>query len=988
MPSELNTQETALKVLATFTSDAPLTRLSWSPDGKVIAIPSQAGELNLVRANSMTVIDRISISAKPLWITAWSPNGQIVAIGGRDNTIHLLKAATSEHFAKLQAHTDDVHAVAWSPDGTVIASASFDGTVKIWNVNPPELTRSIRAHVGRIEDLIWDEERNELITAGRDGSIKFWNPNTGEQTNFVDHCHEGFVLRLVLNPRNGTLYSCSSDGTVKIWIRETLSCVSVIQGFSGSPHGLSLSADGNLLAVKDDRKQIRIVRVDTNELVTIIPATADHQHWYGGVAFHPAENSIIYATNNDRTAELASFDQSLISNVVAEQTAPAYVNCRIGLLGNTGVGKSALARALSGLPFAPTESTHGTQAMLLRRETINESGRPVVQEVYLWDFAGQPTYRLLQGRDVEQLSAAVLVVDNRNNVDAFEEMREWELLLRLASIRTANRMPRIVAVARSDRGMARIPRTFEPWEQEVDNLKALVVTSAKLGTGITELGERLISCIDWTRLPVLVSDEQFQRLRVFVRRLSADGQIVERMQTLHSAFCDEAQRERVEAPPFDEFKNLIASLETQNLVRILGFRNLVLLDPVYLSAYASSILMAAEQSPDGEGSVIEEELLAGQLACPPDTRLPNRSDECDVLHAALENFIAAGVVLRNEVGDQHRLRFPSTCCRTFPGKNPEGTHRRLFQVRGLMDHCWATLLHTLDSTRMFSSIELWSGLARLEWSQHRASWVTCTATGMGFIRIAISHDTDVPQESQSLLAELCRAHLAHTGLPQSLFEIEEVECPTCHTQFAPEGIQQRRSRGYDWINCSICDTRIDLGGSASRSTKQLTSIQADVQQTAQIKRATANVEMKEERELFDVFVSYSHQDAGHAVDFARDLKRQGLRPWIDLWQLTPGKPWLRSLQQSIENISCAAVLIGPSGVGPWQEEETSFLLEQFLARQCSVIPVVLPGAKFMELPGFLRTMQAVDFNRQEPDPMMMLAWGITGVRPDRLDVDW
>src|SRR4029077_5339326 len=41
----------------------------------------------------------------------------------------------------------------------------------------------------------------------------------------------------------------------------------------------------------------------------------------------------------------------------------------------------------------------------------------------------------------------------------------------------------------------------------------------------------------------------------------------------------------------------------------------------------------------------------------------------------------------------------------------------------------------------------------------------------------------------------------------------------------------------------------------------------------------------------------------------------------------------------------AAVFVGESGLGPWQNQEMQALLSQFVKRECPVIPVVLPSAK-------------------------------------------
>ena len=106
-------------------------------------------------------------------------------------------------------------------------------------------------------------------------------------------------------------------------------------------------------------------------------------------------------------------------------------------------------------------------------------------------------------------------------------------------------------------------------------------------------------------------------------------------------------------------------------------------------------------------------------------------------------------------------------------------------------------------------------------------------------------------------------------------------------------------------------------------------------------------------------------------------------PWLDEWELRPGFPWQRVLEEQIEHIKAAAVFIGKNGRGPWQDMEIQTLLRKFVSReqQCPVIPVILPDCvDAPKLPLFLEGMTWVDFREKVPEPMEQLRWGITGER--------
>ena len=74
-----------------------------------------------------------------------------------------------------------------------------------------------------------------------------------------------------------------------------------------------------------------------------------------------------------------------------------------------------------------------------------------------------------------------------------------------------------------------------------------------------------------------------------------------------------------------------------------------------------------------------------------------------------------------------------------------------------------------------------------------------------------------------------------------------------------------------------------------------------------------------EEKQFDVFLCYNSDDKPAIREVAKQLRENGLKPWLDEEQLRPGVPWQRALEEQIENIQAAAVFAGPSGMGPWQE---------------------------------------------------------------------
>jgi hypothetical protein len=156
----------------------------------------------------------------------------------------------------------------------------------------------------------------------------------------------------------------------------------------------------------------------------------------------------------------------------------------------------------------------------------------------------------------------------------------------------------------------------------------------------------------------------------------------------------------------------------------------------------------------------------------------------------------------------------------------------------------------------------------------------------------------------------------------------------------------------------------------------------DVGADEETRAAQRQVDRKRTAGAFDVFLCHNVGDKPAVMEIGRRLMARGLLPWLDQWELRPGTPWQRVLEEQIANIQAAAVFVGREGIGPWQRQELDGFLREFNKRGCPVIPVLLPGAGGEpELPLFLRGMTWVDFRESAPDPLAQLIWGITGQRP-------
>jgi hypothetical protein len=145
---------------------------------------------------------------------------------------------------------------------------------------------------------------------------------------------------------------------------------------------------------------------------------------------------------------------------------------------------------------------------------------------------------------------------------------------------------------------------------------------------------------------------------------------------------------------------------------------------------------------------------------------------------------------------------------------------------------------------------------------------------------------------------------------------------------------------------------------------------------------------KEHVEAFDVFLAYNARDAGPVEAIAHALRQRGLNPWLDRWNLPPGRRFAEEIEHILLQTRAVAVFVGERGAGPWERVELYAALQLFVDRKRPLIPVLLPAAAMEPpLPLFLQQFGWVRFDGSVTDAKALdnLQWGITGSRPENYD---
>jgi len=654
---------------------------------------------------------------------------------------------------------------------------------------------------------------------------------------------------------------------------------------------------------------------------------------------------------------------------------------------------------LAGQDFRATESTHGRRIWELAANYLPEIPN-IDREVLLWDLAGQPGYRIVHQLHLAGAALALIVFDSKSETGPLLGVRHWARATRHAHPLAAGGLPIFLVAARVDRGGSVVSPERVKQVMTDFAIDDYVATSAKENENIELLRSRILAALDWDRQPKITSTALFAAMKQFVvsSKLSSHALIPvtelreDFQQTVPggSLLLTEEQRTAAgqgysasSAELAAIFDGCVARLEAAGLVKRLKFGDLILLRPELLDAYASAIVNAARDEPDGLGSILEDRVINLEFHVPLAERVLDDRQARLLMVATLEELIQHELVLREPTDLGVQLLFPSAYRRDLPRLEGPGGDGVIFRFEGPIDNVYATLIVRLARSTRFRRIDTWQSAAKFATGSGECT-ILLTSDGEGEAELSIGYDS-VPHEVRAEFERFVHVHLDRRAVLGSVRRERQFACPDDGTAFTSQQVDRARTRGRMTIICPVCESRVSLEDyyePAIGHDRITAAMDASADRGRESAAASTVLRGKEEVAEFDVFLCHNFADKPAVRNLAQQLRERGLRPWLDEEVLRPGLPWQRALEGAIQDIPAVAVIIG-SSVGPWQDQEIAAFLRQFIRRGCPVIPVLLPGTESPSLPVYLDGLTWVDLGQAGADPLDRLEWGIRGRHPSR-----
>ena len=256
-----------------------------------------------------------------------------------------------------------------------------------------------------------------------------------------------------------------------------------------------------------------------------------------------------------------------------------------------------------------------------------------------------------------------------------------------------------------------------------------------------------------------------------------------------------------------QFETCIGRLENRDLIRRLSFGGYVLLQPELLDAYASAMVNAAKNEPDGLGSIAEEAALAGQFFVPTEQKVDERGQEQLLLNATVEELARHDLALRESASDGRYLVFPSQFNRDYedapepPGKAVAVT------FDGPVQSLYSTLAVRLGHSGLFTTgrAEMWRNAAVFTAKAGGKCGLYLHEFAEARGRLVIfydQHDGQAPSdETRFHFEEFVLAHAQHRSLEGTVGLVRFFVCPKCGTPVPDAYVKMLREQKQNEFQC-------------------------------------------------------------------------------------------------------------------------------------------------------------------------------------------
>ncbi len=290
----------AAEEAAAFSSDSPppVTGLSYSPDGKILAIASYK-EVVVVDLDSGKTLRKLAGFPEQVASVAFSPDGKKLAasggVPGRQGEVRIWETEKWGEIQVLKGHSDTILGIAWRPKSNQLATCSLDKLILIWDVDAGKPIHTIKSHADIVNAVTYSPDGTKIASASADKTAKVFDADTGLQLAGLTN-HRESVLAVAFSPDGQFLATGSLDTGMSLW--KIGQWNNPIRGFghTGPVYAMAWRPDGaSLWAGSGGRPSFLSYKKENGNRDAPIDENSMSKDWVYAVAASPDNQSMAAA---------------------------------------------------------------------------------------------------------------------------------------------------------------------------------------------------------------------------------------------------------------------------------------------------------------------------------------------------------------------------------------------------------------------------------------------------------------------------------------------------------------------------------------------------------------------------------------------------------------------------------------------------------------------------------------------------------------------
>ena len=297
-----------------------INSLTFSPNSNLLAYNIDK-EVTIINVHSGNIVYKKESDKNydTYFSLSFSPDGSLIAIGKEDGEIEILDINNDETYAYISVpHADDscvvnyVRSVQFSPDGNYLACGTVDGRIRIFDLIEYKLKASYKGHSDQVISIAYSPNGNYLVSNSWDNHICIYNIESWQIENIVcaNNIYGDSGTDISYHPTGEYFATTSNDNSVIIWDNEG-NKLKTITEHSKNINSVDYSSDGKLLITASDDNTIRVKDISNPLLWN--KDQLRHSHNVSKVSFSP-DDKMILSSSHDGTTKVWDANRDILLN--------------------------------------------------------------------------------------------------------------------------------------------------------------------------------------------------------------------------------------------------------------------------------------------------------------------------------------------------------------------------------------------------------------------------------------------------------------------------------------------------------------------------------------------------------------------------------------------------------------------------------------------------------------------------------------------------